>query len=97
MSAESARWSELTELVANHAFCNVNWNMFAPVMHSNCVTHHFREDGGRARPCFNNLLVVFVVHFLDSLQKAHLDERALFQTSAQNFLLISNAISYDDE
>jgi hypothetical protein len=46
--------------MAHHIFRYVNGDMFATIMHRYGVPNHLRENGGGARPGFNDFFSIFV-------------------------------------
>jgi hypothetical protein len=53
--------------------------MAVTVMHGNGMTNHLGENGARAAPGANHLLLAFSIHFLDAFQKFWVYIRPFFQ------------------
>src|SRR4029079_3639352 len=79
VEAEGARECELSELVTDHGFGDVDGNVLAPVVDGNGVAGHVGDDGGAAGPRLDDALLVPAVEVVDLLQQVLVDERPLLQ------------------
>src|SRR3546814_12459010 len=61
MTLESTGKRELAELVANHVLVDIDGNVLAAIMHSNCQPNELGPDGGTARPGLDRLFL-FAFH-----------------------------------
>ena len=81
MAFERARRCELTELVADHVFRDVNRYVLAAIMDSNRVTDEIRKNRGTSRPGLDDLLIVSLVQGRDLLHQALCNVRSFFNRS----------------
>ena len=95
MTLKGAGRGEFAQLVADHGFRNVYRHVLAAIVHGDGVTHHFREDGARARPGLHDVLLARRIHLLDTIKKARFNERTLLQTSTHYYSLTLCATSCD--
>src|SRR5262245_60431783 len=81
VTAEVTRRSELAELVTDHVLGDVDRDVAAPVVHSDRVADHLREDRRVARPGLEDALLAAAVHGLDARQQLRVDVWPLLQRS----------------
>jgi hypothetical protein len=65
--------------MTEHILCDIDWDMPAAIMDSDCVPHHLGKDRARATPGPDDLFFTFLVHRFNSLKQFRLNEWALFQ------------------
>ena len=70
----------------DHRLGDEHGHVLAAVVDGDRVPDHLREDGRGPRPGLDHLLVAGLVHLLDALHQALLDERALLRGSAHQRL-----------
>jgi hypothetical protein len=75
VTSEVARGRKFAQAVTHHVFSDVNGHMPTAVMHSDGMTHHLGEDGTRAAPGANHLLLTFGIHGFNFFQQFRVDER----------------------
>jgi hypothetical protein len=44
MSSEGPRWGKLTQLMPNHIFRHIDWDMPSSIVDSDRMSNHLRED-----------------------------------------------------
>src|SRR3990172_1587646 len=96
MAAERPGGRELAELVTHHILGHVHRNELLSVVDREGVSHHLRNHRRAARPGLHHFLVAPVVHRLDLLQEADVDEGPLFQRSGHALTSVLAAAA-DDE
>ena len=97
VAAESPGGNELTQLVADHIFRDIDGNMLPAVVNGDGVTDEGGEDGGRSGPGLQNLLVTGLVQLLHALVQLRSYERALLDTSAHFISSLLAVSALDDE
>jgi len=78
VASERAGWSELAQLVADHIFCDEQWNVTPTIVNGDGQSQHVRHDRRCARPCSYDGLAVALTGLVNLLRKFFLDERAFF-------------------
>lgn len=78
MGLESPRWSELTKLVANHVFSDVDRQEAATVVNVEVQTDKVRRDGGAARPSLDRLAITVGLSCFNLLGQVWIYEETFF-------------------
>src|SRR5437868_13588489 len=81
MPTERPRRCELAELVPDHLLGDEHRHVLAAVVDGDRVPDHLREDGRRAGPRANHVLLSRLVHRRDAVEQTLLDERPLLARS----------------
>src|SRR5215469_17072520 len=76
---ERARRCELAQLVPHHLLGDVNGDELLPVMHSDGVADHVRQNRRTPRPRFHHFLFVARIHPFDFFAQMLIDKRTLLQ------------------
>jgi len=79
MALERAGDRELAELMPDHVLCDEDGDMLAPVVNSQRVADHLREDRRATRPCLDNALFVPRIHIINALQQFRVGVRPFFE------------------
>jgi hypothetical protein len=82
VATEGTGGSKLTQLVTDHILLDIHGHMLPAVMDSDGVANESGEDGGAAAPGLEDLLLVLLVHCLDSLEELRGNIRAFLNRSA---------------
>jgi hypothetical protein len=77
VSFEKPRRGELSQLVADHIFRDVNGKKLPAIMDGQGVSDHLRHNHGSTRPGFKNFLLPAAIHLLDSAEQAGVNKGAL--------------------
>jgi len=78
MSLECPCRGELTQLVSNHLFGDVDLEKLVAVVHHEIQTHKFGDDGTIAGPGLDGLTISRLAIFLHLLVEALIDIRTFF-------------------
>ena len=73
MAAELTGGSELTKLVSNHVFSDVNRNKFVSVVHCYSVTDEVGRNHRSAGPCLDYGLLATLIHGENLVLKVYFD------------------------
>jgi hypothetical protein len=79
VTSEGTSGGELTELMPDHLFCDINWNMLTTVVNGDRMSNHLGNDCGCPRPGFNNLFFVFIIEHLNFFKQVIRYEWAFFK------------------
>lgn len=63
VAPKSPRGSKLTQFMSDHVFGDEDRNMLAPIVDSNRMADHFRNDRRTPRPAFDHSFISFFVKF----------------------------------
>src|ERR1700722_3456167 len=81
MATKEPSGRELTELVPDHVFRDVDGDELVPVVNGERVPDEVWDHRARARPRLHHTLLVAAIQHCDLLEQALMYVRALFQTS----------------
>src|SRR5690606_8288875 len=79
VTAIGPRWRELTQLMADHVFSNVDRHVATTVVDSNRVADHLRENRAGATPGSDNRLLAFLVQPVDLLEQLGVNKWPLLE------------------
>ena len=78
MAAEVARGGKFAKPVTHHVLSDIDRHVAPAVMHGDRVTQHLREDGARAAPGAQHLLLTAGIHRFNFLQELKSYKRPFF-------------------
>jgi hypothetical protein len=68
MAPEGPGRRKLTQAVANHVFCDVDWHMPAAIMDGNGVSYQLGENYAGSTPGPNDFFLSAFIHRIDLFQ-----------------------------
>jgi hypothetical protein len=78
VSSEGPGWSEFAQLVADHVFCDEQWNMTPAIVNGNGQSQHVWHDRRCPRPSPYDGLTVALTSLVNLLPKFLLHKWAFF-------------------